>query len=91
MSDRYLPVSHPLSEFSYSHWNKPDAPECQTYWRCVYCGKQVPDGCPDPAVFQCCGEVGHVEEYTEEPEEAAEREAAEHEEYQRRMRQRENR
>lgn len=30
-------------------------------YHCPYCGKQVPDGCPDPAVFVCCGEIGHAE------------------------------
>lgn len=35
-------------------------------WRCVYCGKAVPGGCPHPNVFPCCGEIGHVEETDEE-------------------------
>jgi hypothetical protein len=31
-------------------------------FECVYCGEPVPDGCPHPNVFSCCGEVGHVVE-----------------------------
>ena len=37
-------------------------------WVCVYCGNPVPDGCPHPAVFECCGEIGHVTEVDEEKE-----------------------
>jgi hypothetical protein len=35
-------------------------------YACVYCGKEVPDGCPHPNAFECCGEVGHVEEVQDE-------------------------
>lgn len=31
------------------------------FWFCVYCGKQVNEGCPSPTMFSCCREVGHVE------------------------------
>ncbi len=34
-------------------------------YACVYCGREVNDGCPDPAVFVCCGEVGHTERIDE--------------------------
>jgi hypothetical protein len=37
-------------------------------WVCVYCGTEVNDGCPDPSMFSCCGEVGHVEEVDEDEE-----------------------
>ena len=30
-------------------------------YACVYCGREVNDGCPDPAMFVCCGEIGHTE------------------------------
>lgn len=28
--------------------------------RCPYCGKEMPDGIDDPAVWECCGEMGHA-------------------------------
>ncbi len=34
-------------------------------YACVYCGREVNDGCPDPSMFSCCGEVGHVERVDE--------------------------
>ena len=37
-------------------------------WRCVYCGKEVPEGIDHPTLFACCGEIGHVEEDTDEQE-----------------------
>ncbi len=27
---------------------------------CPYCGKDMPSGMPHPAVWACCGEVGHA-------------------------------
>ena len=35
--------------------------ERETEWVCAFCGASA-DGAPDPAVFSCCGEVGHVEQ-----------------------------
>jgi hypothetical protein len=37
----------------------------RSLFECVYCGKPVPDGCPHPNVFFCCGEVGHTVESEE--------------------------
>lgn len=34
---------------------------------CVYCGAPVPSGV-HPNRFNCCGEVGHVERSTPEPD-----------------------
>ena len=34
--------------------------------RCVYCGKEVPEGIDHPTLFACCGEIGHVEENKDE-------------------------
>jgi hypothetical protein len=44
-------------------------------FECVYCGEPVPDGCPHPNVFVCCGEVGHVVESEADPDEREQPEA----------------
>jgi len=29
-------------------------------YACPFCYKSMPASCPDPAVFQCCGEIGRA-------------------------------
>lgn len=38
----------------------------QDMFACVYCGREVNDGCDDPSQFSCCGEVGHTERVSDE-------------------------
>lgn len=35
-------------------------------WHCCYCGKAVSHSFPQPADWECCGEVGHVERFNEQ-------------------------
>ena len=39
------------------------APEGEGEWRCPYCGAVMPDGVDHPAVWECCGEMGHAEHW----------------------------
>jgi hypothetical protein len=44
-------------------------------FECVYCGEPVPDGCPHPNVFSCCGEIGHTVESEADSDEREQTEA----------------
>ena len=33
--------------------------ERKSEWVCAYCGASAEDA-PDPSMFACCGEVGHI-------------------------------
>lgn len=35
-------------------------------WHCCYCGKPMANSFPQPADWQCCGEIGHIERLNEQ-------------------------
>ena len=58
------PLGQQIKDDEDRYWGVPEVVE-RTYVGCIYCGREVPEGCPHPSMFACCGEVGHTEVFTE--------------------------